>query len=495
MTAVTIMPALPQEDLQQIEERTQEWIDDVQPRNAIERELTGRAARLSLTIDRAERTETAHLSHRVHEATRERTQQVSLRRLEEVRELGRRLLYIAGPEEVKVERQPLWDNDPRRLVSQLEATAEGCRWLLERWAEFRILLDRRSQWEVPVLLRFIRLQGKQVVESVYDPALNSIFVAWDVLVPKYAAVEWQKFREERPPSDPAFNHRLRWREIAPRPSDRGRGVGGTHRDRRSARGPAQGAAGQERGHRSGRRPRLGRPRGAGLQPGVRAAPAVPVGQDAGAAADARHAAENAECGMRNGEWGSRNADWEMGRKMPDGECQMADGKCQMAEGEPQVAEGEPQVTDEQCEGEAGGRDEGQRSEPMAEETSSPLGGHDSDSVLEDSTNDNSAIVSQEGADTDAAEQPGQGDGDVKSPQKAPNEAIYERPVVKRGGADFVSQGSRTSPSPSASVDLAHLRPVRRRFRCAPRNTSSEPEAEGELPPSVPAVYEALTDVT
>ena len=38
-----------------------------------------------------------------------------------------------------------------------------------------------------------------------------------------------------------------------------------------------------------------------------------------------------------------------------------------------------------------------------------------------------------------------------------NEPIYERPVVKRGGADFVSQGSRTSPSPSASVDLAHLR--------------------------------------
>src|SRR5271157_2972622 len=76
-----------------------------------------------------------------------------------------------------------------------------------------------------------------------------------------------------------------------------------------------------------------------------------------------------------------------------------------------------------------------------------------------------------------------------------NKPIYERPVVKRGGADFVSQGSRTSPSPSASVDLAHLRPIRGRFRCAPRDTSSEPEAEGELPPSVPAVYEALTDVT
>src|SRR5271157_406903 len=48
-----------------------------------------------------------------------------------------------------------------------------------------------------------------------------------------------------------------------------------------------------------------------------------------------------------------------------------------------------------------------------------------------------------------------------------NEPIYERPVVKRGGADFVSQGSRTSPSPSASVDLAHLRPVRGRFSVHP----------------------------
>ena len=45
-----------------------------------------------------------------------------------------------------------------------------------------------------------------------------------------------------------------------------------------------------------------------------------------------------------------------------------------------------------------------------------------------------------------------------------NEAIYrpscERVDVKRGGEDFVSRRSRTFPSPSASVDLAHLRLVR-----------------------------------
>ena len=63
------------------------------------------------------------------------------------------------------------------------------------------------------------------------------------------------------------------------------------------------------------------------------------------------------------------------------------------------------------------------------------------------------------------------------------------------GADSVPRASRTSPSPSASVDLAHLRPVRGRIGRATRSTSSEPEAEGELSPSLPAVYEALANVT
>jgi hypothetical protein len=39
------------------------------------------------------------------------------------------LLYIAGPEEVKVSRMPLWADDPGLLVSELEESAEGCRWL------------------------------------------------------------------------------------------------------------------------------------------------------------------------------------------------------------------------------------------------------------------------------------------------------------------------------------------------------------------------------
>src|SRR5271154_6745615 len=80
-------------------------------------------------------------------------------------------------------------------------------------------------------------------------------------------------------------------------------------------------------------------------------------------------------------------------------------------------------------------------------------------------------------------------------ERAPNEPIYERAGAKRGGADFGPRASRTPPSPPASVDLADLNPVRGRVGRATRNTSSEPEAEGEFSPSMPAVYEALADVT
>jgi len=346
MAALTIMPGLPQEDPKQFEERIQEWDSDVQPQNAVERDLVRQAARLSLAIERGERIETAHMARRVRMAGRMRTQKLSTRRRKQVRELGRRLLYVAGPEEVKVDKQPLWADDPGLLVSELEESAEGCRWLLERWAEYRNLLDRRSKWEEPVLIRFIRLQGKQVVESVYDPALNSIFLAWDVLVQKYAKEEWESFREERPTTDPAYNHRLHWREIAPRPSDpagawevlyaivdqhvgRLKELLAENLDIEAAADPdwadraaldCSPAFERHRRYQSAKTRELLR------------------------TLDTLRKMRNAECGMRNGkagmaEGGCRAADDEW--QMADDEWQMADDEWQMADDEWQVAGGEP----------------------------------------------------------------------------------------------------------------------------------------------------------
>ena len=219
--ARTIIPDLnlPLEEPQVLQDRIDRYLDDWQPRNQTETDLVQQAARLALDVERAERIELAHLRMRVCEAARERGQETNVRRLEAAQELGRRLLYISGAEEVKFDRQPLWSDDPRVLVARLEATGEGCRWLLERWAEYRILLDQRLPWNEPTLLRFIRLMGKQMAESVYDPSLNVIFLAWDVLVPKFAAEQWENFREERFRTDPSFNHRQRWRALMPRPQN------------------------------------------------------------------------------------------------------------------------------------------------------------------------------------------------------------------------------------------------------------------------------------
>src|SRR5271166_5196966 len=204
MNARTVVPFSLREDPVLLEERTREWESDLCPRNAMEGNLVRQAARLSLAIERGELIE---------------AQMLAEWRVRQVREQGRRLLYIAAPEEVKVPRMATWADDPETLLRHLEESPEGCRWLLERWGEFRNLLDCKTKWETPVMRRFIRLQGKYFLESVYDPALNAIFLAWDLLCPGYAK-KLRGYRIDSPCTDPAINDRLRWREITDRPTDR-----------------------------------------------------------------------------------------------------------------------------------------------------------------------------------------------------------------------------------------------------------------------------------
>src|SRR5208337_109965 len=407
----------------------------------IERDMVRQAARQSLAIERGELIE---------------TQMLGASRRTQVRELGRRLLYIAGPEEVKVSRMPHWADDPGLLVSQLEESAEGCRWLLERWAEYRNLLDHKSKWEETELLRFIRLQGKNVVESVYDPALNSIFLAWDVLVQKFAKQEWHCFQEVKPRTDPAFNHRLLWREIAARPSDPDAAWAVLYAVVSQHVGRLEELLARNEASEAAEDPDWA------ARAGLDCSPAFERHRRYQSAKtrellrtlDTLRKMRNAEFGMRNGKAGMV----EGGCRMADGKCQMADDECQMAneggcraaddkcqmaddewqmandecqvaEGELQAAEGELQVAggelkmgDEQCEVEAGGCDQAQSSEPMTEGSSGPVVGHDSQRVTEDATDDGAH----------AAGQPGQGDGagqclpdHVTTPQKAPNKANLE----------------------------------------------------------------------
>jgi hypothetical protein len=105
------------------------------------------------------------------------------------------------------------------FVRGLEETAEGCRWLLQRWAEFANLMNHKSWWGTAPMVRFIRLQGKHPVEAFYDPALNSIFLAWDVLAPKAIETFWHLYRTSASLCDPANSHLLKWAALGPRPQD------------------------------------------------------------------------------------------------------------------------------------------------------------------------------------------------------------------------------------------------------------------------------------
>ncbi len=57
------------------------------------------------------------------------------------------------------------------------------------------------------------------MRSGLRPALNSLFLAWNVLSPGYAAKTWKWFQEDSPKNHPALHYWLDWREIAPRPGN------------------------------------------------------------------------------------------------------------------------------------------------------------------------------------------------------------------------------------------------------------------------------------
>ncbi len=505
MTAVTTMPGLTHEDPDQLREKTLRLIDDLQPSNEAELDQVCQAARLTLAIERADRFEMAHMNQRIREAARERVQEVNPRPLEEIQELGRRLLHISAAEEVKFPRQLLWSDDPRLLVAKLEASAEGCRWLLARWAEFRILLDRGARWDTPTLLRFIQLQGKQVAESVYDPVLNVIFVAWDVLVPKFAAEEWENFREERFRTDPSFNHRQCWREIVARPSNAAEArevldtIIADHVENLKellARNEAiEAVADPDWADRAA----------LDLSPGFERLRRYQSAKTRKLqrTLDALRKLRNADFGIGNGE----KADGKC--QMADGKCQMADGKCQMADGKCQMADGKCQMADDECQVapgepkspiqnpksprvvETGGCEEGLSSEPMKEGGSGPVVGHDSIRVIEGSTNDRIGILSHEGAV--AADWLGQGDGGVEGPEKAQNKANLglTQTTKSEGVKSHIARVDGRKQSQLASDEVRGARRAARKAegteragsaRVPPLHFSAEPQSRSSAGP-------------
>ena len=143
MTARTIMPVLPQEDPKELEDRTQQAIAAMKPRDPLEHDLVRRAVRLAgeARLRRAGRDGSLGPPGSKWMRDRGRTRS-GAKRLSRVHDLGSKLFFQAGIGPGYSD--SIADDYPAVIVRRLEEVAEGCRWMLARWAELRNVLDRKA---------------------------------------------------------------------------------------------------------------------------------------------------------------------------------------------------------------------------------------------------------------------------------------------------------------------------------------------------------------
>jgi hypothetical protein len=202
MTAKT--PVLPGEDPDAYRGRLDAWVEALEPVNVVEQFLVEQAATASWKIERADRVEAA----RVAAALRDAEADERAGRREEADRLGRLLLGLDGrAADPALAREVLRTLDPghsgpaadplaplRPIVDRLESTAEGCGWLLERWAELRDPLERGTDWDKDRFVQAVRLSGRQPMDLTPE--------AWDFhgQLPYFGGVE-----ELEPSGDPALD--------------------------------------------------------------------------------------------------------------------------------------------------------------------------------------------------------------------------------------------------------------------------------------------------
>ena len=188
------LPVLPGEDESILKNRLDSWTVSLEPRDEVERYLVERAVNVSIQLDRADRAWAARLdAERIAGRSGSTNAQA-----DEVVRLGRRLFWDPrGPialypffdpmigDPPRCSWMPEIDDplDPPRLVGQLESSALGCAWLLDRWRELRELLEDDLAWQAPDRFRAIRLLGRQPLHAPEDDRVLTIYLASHAIDP------------------------------------------------------------------------------------------------------------------------------------------------------------------------------------------------------------------------------------------------------------------------------------------------------------------------
>jgi hypothetical protein len=181
-------PVAANEDPLAYQERMLSVSDTLGPRNAVEALVVRQIVNSSWAQDRISRAQTARLSTMIEDDAR--------REREAVLSLGQRLFSTKG--ELPIEMWGLINfyhagerasrssnqddvNNPAKLVRELSSTVAGCDWLLQQFAELRELLEFDNAWEGHHKLKCIRLLGRSPLDCANVREVAEIFVAtWSI---------------------------------------------------------------------------------------------------------------------------------------------------------------------------------------------------------------------------------------------------------------------------------------------------------------------------
>src|SRR5262249_34915219 len=164
------IPVLPGEDPDAFRRRVEDFIDALRPTDAVELALTEQAALATWKIARGERAAAAH----ARTALRAAEAAAGLEDHDEVAALGHWLMApdLRAKQEAgkalfsflsKDRHDPFGRGrgEPRHIVLRLEATAAGCRWLIDQWAKLRVWLDQQADWRTNELIAALQLRGQR----------------------------------------------------------------------------------------------------------------------------------------------------------------------------------------------------------------------------------------------------------------------------------------------------------------------------------------------
>jgi hypothetical protein len=215
------LPLIPGEDPELVNARNAAWKEELNPQSDLQEYLVEQIVVSSLQLARCDRAIAARLKELIDFGP------FDLEEVEaqEVADLTRQLFWdprgpialyphfrglrhtprISMPETVN---DPL---DPNKLVQSLQSSYTGCRWLLDRWADLRSLLEQGLKWQAPDRLKAIRMLGRQPMDALADERVLSIYLACDAMDPTAATSLDDLLTETTPDELKLFKERVRGR--------------------------------------------------------------------------------------------------------------------------------------------------------------------------------------------------------------------------------------------------------------------------------------------